>query len=362
MYIFLKHNNEKKIKGILIITHKETVNKNLFIYFKLIHEYYYILVHNGSVNKPRVLPYITCNLTTQENCINNRCIPYTSRNFLDNIFNNTTDSLIYKKFQSILEKYNLIYDIEYNNKIFDFICVNRSSPIKLTFELLEYIIELLKGTDKTCCFIIIEDDITNPYYLKIMKLYNNNKMDRLLFINGYNLNKIKGSIWTGLSREDLSILYKLSKVYMHCCENEGESRTIHEAIACGCMVLAKDNMKGGGLDYLNRNNALLYNNKNYFKKMLEILYNYNNYIYDNELFKKLNITYSLQYFKQILYNNLYINTELSYDEFDNSCNIDNMMDKLPAHDISEPWYLPDMCTADIKYDSQIRILNNILFK
>ena len=34
---------------------------------------------------------------------------------------------------------------------------------------------------------------------------------------------------------------------MHCCEDEGESRTIHEALVCGCKILAKENMKGGGL-------------------------------------------------------------------------------------------------------------------
>ena len=249
---------------------------------------YYIIVHNGSVHKPLNYNFITFHLSTETNCIYDNCLPFTSRNFLDNIYNNNEDDLIHIKFKNILEKYNLKFNYNLNkqNKIFDFICVNRSASIKLTYDLLKYIINYLKINNKTCCFIIIEHDINNPYYLEIMEYYNKNKIDNLLFINGIHLNKIKNSLWTGLLREELAILYKLSKIYMHCCEAEGESRTINEALARGCMILAKNNMTGGGLDYLNESNSSLYNKNNYINKMNEILIKYEKYNYNYDLFKK----------------------------------------------------------------------------
>ena len=60
----------------------------------------------------------------------------------------------------------------------------------------------------------------------------------------------------GFTSKELSNFYKSSKIYLHGCENEGESRTIHEALCCGCKILAKYNMRGGGLDNLNLNNFL----------------------------------------------------------------------------------------------------------
>tara|TARA_B100000530_G_scaffold334617_1_gene284821 strand:- start:293 stop:1387 length:1095 start_codon:yes stop_codon:yes gene_type:complete len=362
MYIFLKYNKIKSIKGILIITHKELNYNELLIYLNTIRSNYYILVHNGSINKPQCIPLITFNLTTETNNINNNCLSFTSRNFLDNIFNNSHDTLIYNKFENILQKYNLTFnfDINTDKKIFDFICVNRSAPIKLTLELLKNVIYFIKNTNKTACFIIIEDNINNPYYLKIIDYYQNNKTNNLLFINGINLNNFNNSIWTGLTRNELAELYKLSKIYMHSCEAEGESRTIHEALACGCMVLAKKNMRGGGLDYLNNYNSVLYDNSDFFEKMYEITIKYNHYKYDYNLFKKINITYSSNIFKKKLYDKLYKSTNLSYEEFEQNCNIENMMDKLPAHDISEPWYLSTDCTADIKHTEQIIILNNLI--
>ena len=70
--------------------------------------------------------------------------------------------------------------------------------------------------------------------------------------------------------------------------------------------------------------------------------------------------YCCSIFKKIIYKKLYTNTDLSYTEFDKKCNTKNMMNKLPAHDLSEPWYLSTDCTADIKNIKQIKILEKFL--
>ena len=48
-----------------------------------------------------------------------------------------------------------------------------------------------------------------------------------------------------LSPTEMSYFYKTSKIFMHACEEEGECRAIQEALSSGCVILAKEIMKGG---------------------------------------------------------------------------------------------------------------------
>ena len=95
----------------------------------------------------------------------------------------------------------------------------------------------------------------------------------------------ENKIYVGFTQKELSILYNNSKIYIHGCEAEGESRTIHEALLCGCLIMAKINMKGGGLDNLTQSNSVLYENKNAVEKMKEALKKYERYSYDIEIEK-----------------------------------------------------------------------------
>jgi hypothetical protein len=372
MHILLKYS--ENYKGILIVTHKEIGFSLLNTFLMSIAKIYFILIHNGSVNSPQYPPYLTYNLTTIANKQNNKCLPFTSRNFLDKVFNNNEDSKLYSNFKILLKKYNLEYNtdniaikdsnINISNKLFDFICVNRSNQVKKTYDLLIYVTNYAKNNkDSKNCFIIIEDNINNPYYIQIINYYNNNKLDNILFINAVNFNNELPNIFKGLTRNELALLYKLSKVYMHACESEGESRTIHEALCCGCMVLAKQNMCGGGLDYINNTNGLLYNHNNYLIQMKTILNLYKNYKYNNLLYQNLSEIYTTEKFLKLLYDNLYSNSKISFNYFKDNCNINNLMDKLPGHDISEAWFIPSICkwgTADIKTLEQIKILQKYL--
>lgn len=43
----------------------------------------------------------------------------------------------------------------------------------------------------------------------------------------------------GFNLSDVALFYKNSKMYIHGCEDEGGSRSIHEAICSGCLVALK---------------------------------------------------------------------------------------------------------------------------
>lgn len=366
MLIFKMFNKENNSKGILILTHKELhpsnpIFKVLHLYLTKLRERYLIFLHNGCVNRPYELFYVDLYLTTSAMKINNKCISFTSRNFLDKTFNNNKNDII-TEFKNILKTHKLNFDFNIEkNKVFDFICVNRSSEVKKTLELLKYTINYSNIKKKCICFVIIEDDENNIYYKEIVKYYKDNKNNYLLFINGINLQKIKNSIWSGLTRKELAVLYNLSKVYLHGCEAEGESRTIHEALCCGCMVMAKENMCGGGLDYLNNKNSILYNEYNYFEKMEKIIEMQIDYIYDIHLFQQLNETFTIRKFSEIIYykynfDKVYNNINIFLSEL----NTDNLMDKLPSHDISVSWYIQLQGTSDIKTIQGLKIFKDFI--
>ena len=88
----------KNCKGILILTHKEF--SKLINYLCDIKKNYFIIVHNGSVNIPIINNFIDLNMVTHEQYKkynnNNNLITYTSRNFLNFIFNNR-ENINYKK-------------------------------------------------------------------------------------------------------------------------------------------------------------------------------------------------------------------------------------------------------------------------
>lgn len=360
MHILKKYD---ETKGILILTHKEF--SKLINYLCDIKKNYFIIVHNGSVNIPIINNFIDLNMVTHEQYKkynnNNNLITYTSRNFLNFIFNNRENiNYVNKKLFEILNKYNIKFNEKYldylknNKKTFDFICVNRASIEKKTYHLLKYIINYTKmNPTAKSCFIILEQNINDNYYKSIIDLWNNNKTDNILFIDTHVIN-IKKNYFKGFVAEELSYFYKSSKIYMHSCEEEGESRTIHEALCCGCKVLAKENMKGGGLDYLNTNNSLLYNHDNHLIKMREICDSYENYKYDLELFKNLNEEFTIDKFVNILYNKLNYTNSCSYIDFKNKLNTNNLAFSLPGHNLLVPWYITGKPTADIFTDKQYK--------
>lgn len=58
-----------------------------------------------------------------------------------------------------------------------------------------------------------------------------------------------------LSRGEIASYLKRSKIYIHFCRREGESRSLGEAMACGCFLMAHEELVGGGNDILWESNS-----------------------------------------------------------------------------------------------------------
>jgi hypothetical protein len=353
MHILLKKTD--KYKGILVVKHSE--RDRLYHFLQSIKHLYNIIVHCGSMNPPTFPNFLSYNLIPKSRCINNQCIPITSSELLSKHFNNNTD---YKEVNGNIRKLLKLNDIDYNiedkNKNFDFICCNRAVPIKKTYDLLEYILNFCKDTPYRVCFIIIEQkgDKYKNYYERVLKLWEENKNPNICLIDTFNI-KSDNTIYKGFTTEELSNFYKSSKIYMHCCEAEGGCRTINEAICCGCKILAKENMKGGSLSYVNKNNGSLYMPNNYKEKMHDILVSYGAYEYDEDIFKLLNESHTVEKLLTTLFNELGYSKILEYDTFKSQCNIDNLEYSFPAHNLSVPWYVKGELVSDIKTQEQLTI-------
>ena len=357
MHILVKKNTN--YKGILILTHKELP---FFLqHLSKLSTNYYLFVHYGFLVNINNHPLITYNMMPDSRCIQNNYIPFTSRNFLSKHFNNNSNiKQTNENIKLILQKNNIIFPIKVDIKNFNFIINTRAAEFKKAFELLEYSLQYLdKNENDKICFILLEQDVNNNDYKKIINHWNKNKHKNICFIDTHFINS-NNTCYKGFTNEELSNFYKSSKIYMHACESEGESRTIHEALCCGCMVLAKENMKGGGLDHLNNKNSILYNHTNVIEKMIYISNNHKNYIYNTDIFKKLNEEYTVDVFLNFIYNSLSYNNILSYEEFKYKSNTTQLMFSLPGHNLSVPWYIKNKPTADILNNEQLNIFFNFI--
>jgi len=352
MHILLK--KTANYKGILIVTHKEL--SFLLPHFVEFVTHYYIFVHYGFLVNINDHPLITYNMMADSRCIRDNYIPFTSRNFLSRHFNNNSNvQETNENIKLVLQKNNITFPINLYIKNFNFIINTRAAEFKKAFELLEYSLQYLeKNKNDKICFILLEQDVNNSYYKKIINHWNKNKHTNLCFIDTHLINS-NNTCFKGLTTDELCHFYKSSKIYLHACEIEGESRTIHEALCCGCMILAKENMKGGGSDHLNNQNSILYNHKNIIEKMMYINIAYNKYTYNFDLFQKLNEEFTVDVFLKFIYNTLSYNSILSYEEFKDKSNVSQLMFCLPAHKLDVPWYRKNKLTADILSTEQFQI-------
>jgi len=345
MHILLK--SEKEREGVIIITHKELgfidkVIENL--------KNYIILMHIGfNVPIPKK-NYISLYLLPDCRCNDKNYIPFTSRNFLSKYFVKKRENTI-EKCNRLFKKYNL-EKIDFK---FDFIYVGRCVDIKKPIDILNLCNSI---ANVKCLFVILKQNKNCGYYKKFLKRVEQIKNRNIYVLDTHKIH-IENKIFLGFTPEELSILYNNSKIYIHGCEEEGESRTIHEALLCGCLIMAKKNMKGGGLDNLNQSNSILYENNNALEKMKEALKKYESYSYDIEIEKKLNEKYTCEKFCKIIYEKHYTD-KITFEEFFSKCDVENLAFSLPAHNLNVPWYIKGNLTADIMNTNQFTIFLNYL--
>ena len=134
----------------------------------------------------------------------------------------------------------------------------------------------------------------------------------------------------GLSTNFLADLMNLSKVFTLFSQVEGESRAIKEAQLCGLPVVVKSDLMGGGRDYLNDNNSMLFDDyRDASKVIVDAINNYDRFQVsqtdmDVHLSEEENInnltTYFISLYEElgIYYSGALINT-------------DSLARRLPAH-------------------------------
>lgn len=349
-------------KGIIVVTHKEIQYLDSFL--KKIKQKYYIICHVGfNVPIPSYdfLSFIFC--TKFKKKLKNH-LEFTSRHFLNNCFNNDEkENIVQKNFTHILEKYNLNFKknepFPYE-RCFDFICVSRVCKNKNPIDSLLYLKQYCEASNAHVCFVLMyKEKQDEQYYDKIIQIYNTMKHLNILFIDTRKL-RIQNNISVGgIPPQELSYFYKKSKVYLHTCVNEGESRTIHEALCCGCKILVHKSTLGGAIDFINSNNGALYDSNNYLDIMKNIVNTFYQYKYDLEFNKQFMEKYSIEKMLFVLYQNLSEIHE-SYAEFKNSCDCLNLTNKFPGHDLTVPWYIEGSPTADIKTKNQLDLFERYI--
>lgn len=359
MYILKKYSDVYG-KGILIFTHNET-NFILQNCSHLLKKYYFI--QHVQFNIPNI---------NRNDKISLHLMPQYNVKFSNDI-NIATNILIYKKFHyklldtdktnfiNLLQKYKINIEFSPEEKIIDFIYVGRCNEIKKTIDVLNYFIYISDKLNKKCLFLLLDqNDKQCNYKKKFYDIYdnlNNEIKKNIIMADTSYLNIDNNYMFHGFNLDDVALFYKNSKIYIHACENEGGSRSIHEAICSGCYVMAKSNMKGGGLDnFKDKSQYTLYNNKNVEEKVLEAIEKQKSYVCKEEYLTEISEIYMLKRMLDILYDKLNYSSILKQEDFIDICkkNTDYIQLKMASHDLTVPWYIKNELTSTIKLHRQLK--------
>ena len=354
MHILLKNSDIENEKGILIFTHNETsivLNKMLHLKEK------YFFIQHVQFNIPKIIrnKFISVNLMPKFNKVKNNDIPIATNCLIDKCFNPKYSANDFHKLKLLLSKHNIRTDwfITEKNKPIDFIYVGRCNSLKKTIDVLSYF-EFLASKGAKCLFLILDQKkAAITYRLKFIQLYNNLSekiKENIILIDTCDLTIDNNPEFLGFNLKDVSLFYKNSKIYIHAAENEGGSRSIHEAICCGCLIAVKSNMKGGGLDNLPPQH-ILYNNSNYKTQLIKALNT--EYKFDPECLKKISSIYTVPKLLGLLHSKLKYKCNLEH--FISKCNTELIQLQMAAHYLTVPWYSKGELTSTIRTQKQIDI-------
>lgn len=246
-----------------------------------------------------------------------------------------TANILDGKFQIPLNSANFTPKVMKNknyNKIWDLISVSKSAKGKNIDKLFTSIREIYDLGINIKVLLIVASNLKEPsnrHYTEILFDYN------MMFSEAERENFVliktdPKTGFKGISTSFLSDLMNLSKVFTLFSQVEGESRAIKEAQLCGLPVVVKADLMGGGRDYLNKNNSMLFDSYNDASKVIvDAINNYDKFnvdqnIMDGKLSEEENIHNLVSYFK------------LMYKELGNVysgdlINTDSLARRLPAH-------------------------------
>lgn len=358
MFILKKYHKSHG-KGILIFTHNET-NYILQNCQHLLDKYYFI--QHVQFNIP--------NINRNKNISLNFMPQYNVK--FSNDVNIATNVMIYKKFYyemldddrsnfiQLLQKYNINIGSTSETKMIDFLYVGRCNELKKTLNILSYFAYASKELNKKCLFLILDQPNSNlAYKNNFYEMYNNldNQIKKnITVVDTSELVIDDNPMFHGFKLDDVALFYKNSKIYIHGCENEGGSRSIHEAICSGCYVMAKSNMIGGGLDnFKDECQYTLYNHLDYKTQMILAIEKQKTYRCTENFLKSISEIYTLKRMLCILYEKLNYSSFLKLNDFISICeqNTDYIQLKMAAHDLTVPWYNKNELTSTIKNSFQL---------
>ena len=351
-------------KGIIIITHNE-----LWYDWTDFKKIFYILCHQqfNIINIPRK-SYIDYYLRPKSFCKLSKEIPMVEANLINECFNPNYDiNDINIKFFKLLKDYNINHNLnnKNNNKLIDIIYNGRCKELKKTIDVLNFFKKLIISNNNiTCLFLILKQKKEN-YYNKFILMYKDlpdNIKKNIILVDTHNININNNKIFHGFNLDDVSLFYKTSKIYIHACESEGGSRTIQEALCCGCIVMAKENMEGGGLDNLSDDNSILYNNNNFIDKFTLAYKKYQNYKCEPKHINNISIKYTLPKIITILYNSFDYKNVISYEKFYDNIHKSDIQLNICGHNLSVDWYIKNELTAQIVNITQVNLFKNYINK
>ncbi len=158
----------------------------------------------------------------------------------------------------------------------------------------------------------------------------------------------------GHSPQVTSLIYNHSKIFTLFSQAEGASKAISEALCCGLPVVVKNDLAGGGLDYLDETNSMLFSSYDTaHETLIEAVKNHQKFTLDPiKIRKQLGEEHSIHALKTY-FARLYSDHGQQFDG--QLINTDNLNKRLPAHHLNVPWMRNIYNTADITTDKQLNI-------
>lgn len=259
-------------------------------------------------------------------------IPMNSRNFIEPFYENR----------------------HYQQKYWDLICVASVNRIKNMDLLLKSIRKIYDLGKMIKVLLVVPSKHSEPekkFYTHLIddykEMFSEEERKYLTII------KLSRELsFMGMSQYQMVHFYNSSKVFTLFTQLEGESRVIAEALLCGLPVVVKDDLTGGGRDYLNESNSLQFDSyENAHQTLINAIENYEKLIPSEDLVKELRSDQSIFLLKD-WFGKLYERNGMNFDG--ELINCDRLDLRLPGHFPDLPWMNYKTMTADIFEKSQFR--------
>jgi hypothetical protein len=255
---------------------------------------------------------------------------------------------------------NIFVNKNINEKLIDFIYNGRCTKFKKTFEICKYF-SILAEKGFKCAMILLNFE-KNSYYDTCINYYNslNESIKRNFILIDASVLNTNNKKYHGFNLNEIAIFCKTSNVYVHGSLVEGTSRSLNEAICCGCIILANEKARGGILEYVTNENGVLYNNNNLILKSYESINKSKTYICGENNISNISEIYTTDKIFKTLYNIFNYNEKMCLDEFINNLDKNDLQLNFAGHNNNVPWKIVTDDVSHILTLEQVNLFMNYL--